>query len=247
MNIVSTLRIKNEEKCILRCLESISQISSHILIFDDHSNDSTEIICKKFRDDKFKNLHYYKSPFDETTDEVRDKNKLLEITLKYATENTWVLAIDGDEELEKKSQDKLPELLNKLSKFKPDPLVFVQFLYLWDRTDQYRADGIYGKFFQPRIWRVPKDRSDLKFVKNTAKMGFHCGSVPYMLPIIPYRNTAIKFLHYGYLEEETRIMKYIYYNLSDPSNTYEDFYRHIINTTGGCKYTPEPIELKDIK
>ena len=47
-NIVGTYRVKNEERFIEKSLESVMDICSEIVIYDDNSTDKTVEICSSF-------------------------------------------------------------------------------------------------------------------------------------------------------------------------------------------------------
>ena len=71
-NIVGTYRVKNEERFIEKSLESVMDICSEIVIYDDNSTDKTVEICSSF--DKVVDIV---TQSNTALNEVRDRNFLL--------------------------------------------------------------------------------------------------------------------------------------------------------------------------
>lgn len=83
-NLSVVLATRNEEQNIARCLESVKDIASEIIIFDEHSTDKTCDIAKKFGAKVFLETHH--DNFHIT------KQKALE-----KAEGEWILQLDADE------------------------------------------------------------------------------------------------------------------------------------------------------
>lgn len=211
MRTIAMMRVKNEAKWIERVIRSVQPLAEHVYLFDDSSTDETPRIAR----DLGATVLY--SPFADLN-ETRDKNHLLATIKQLEPEGTYVIHIDGDEELEAGGQDKIAQLAET---GKYDALAF-KILYLWDRPDQIRVDGIYAGFTRPSFFRL---RHDTEFQTTRFGANFHCGNVPYGHdgPVV-----NVRLLHYGYMERETRLRKYFWYNQHDPGNGFEDYYRHIV-------------------
>ena len=80
--------VKNEEKFLAQCLDSIKDIVDEIIIVDTGSTDSTVEIAKHYTDKVY--FHEWQNNFSEARNH----------SLQYATGN-WILIIDADEKLEK--------------------------------------------------------------------------------------------------------------------------------------------------
>lgn len=236
-NVVSIYRIKNEEQWIEQSIKSILPLSDKVVIFDDHSTDKTEEICKSF--DK---VIWLPSPFDDTLDEVRDKNYLIAKALELC-KPLWVFCIDGDEELEPGGAEKLRPFIDKMIMAKQSPeMVHFKFLYMWDDPNMVRHDGLYAKFISPRLWKVGYEPSKYVF-KHSNRNGFHCGWVPPIIKgTIPYMS-KIHILHWGNFTADIRRRKFVWYNLTDPNNKIEDRYRHIVGAGRGYEYADAEIKL----
>lgn len=210
MSIVGMLRVKNESRWIESVLRSIQPICSEIHILDDHSSDPTAYQCAHM------GAKVYASPFKDLN-ECRDKNYLLDQIRPLKPD--WILAIDGDEELEPTGPDVIRELVK-------DPNAFAyafRILYLWDSPDQIRVDGIYGKFARESLFRLTDDR----FMSTLNGGNFHCGNAPRRLARAAKR-TGVQLLHYGYMHRADRMRKYGWYRAQDPGNRAEDEYRHVV-------------------
>jgi glycosyltransferase involved in cell wall biosynthesis len=214
MKLYGMLRIKNEARWIRRVLESIMPICESVLIFDDHSNDDTWGICKSFE-----KVNLLPSPF-VGLNEARDKDFLISEMEKIADAGDWILAIDGDEELEAGGCEKIAKLADNPGR--NDCFKF-QILYLWDRPNQIRIDRWYADFRRPSLFRL---HPGARFTSG-AGGGFHCGNAAGSRFI---GDCDVKLLHWGYMNREDRIAKYHWYNAPDkqPIPPLEDGYRHMV-------------------
>lgn len=220
MQFFGYLRVKNEARWIERVIRSLQPLCERIFVFDDHSDDGTPEICEGL------GCKVYRSPFTGVN-EARDKNYLLEHVWHEVNPQTrgadsqhWIVSIDGDEELEPNG----PELIRQAIMPGIHALT-LKIVYLWDRPDQIRTDGIYGKFTRGSVFRMCSPFH--AFRATDGKANFHCGSVPKEL-LSQVRACNARLFHYGYLEREDRIRKYAWYNELDKNNRAEDGYRHIV-------------------
>jgi len=212
MKLVGMLRVKNEARWIKRVIESIEPVCASVFVFDDHSDDDTEKICASLP-----NVTFIPSPFIGV-DEGRDKTFLLAEVMKHGAD--WILSIDGDEEV---SPEVLPIIRDMIER--PISSCYAaKILYLWDREDLIRVDGIYQNFWRPRLFKP--SASNLQYVNLYGNM--HCTCAPSDLDIKAIRYPGFELKHWGYIEKEIRIAKYQWYNQQDPNNANEDCYRHMV-------------------
>jgi glycosyltransferase involved in cell wall biosynthesis len=202
------LRVQDEARWIDRVIRAMWQCCDRIVVFDDDSVDNTVAICESM------NATVYRSPF-EGLNEAKDKNFLLEKVEELNPD--WVLHLDGDEELAPGGAERI----RSLTALEFDSYRF-HFLYLWDRPDQIRTDGVYRHYSRGSMFRF---RPGLRFPDTAHGGNFHCGNVP---EPGSQAEADVKILHYGYLHREDRIRKYIKYNKEDPESVPEDRYRHIV-------------------
>ncbi len=220
---VAMLRVKNEARWIGQVLDALRTVTDETHVLDDHSTDDTRAIAQR------KGAHVYASPF-QGLDETRDKNLLFDMIKALHAEDLredtrlWVIGIDGDEELEPGAVEILRDCTD------PRQLAYsFQVLYLWDREDQVRVDGVYGNFRRMSMFRPVSP--ELRFEGTPMHGNLHCKSIPEKL-IASGKEHRLKLLHYGYLERNDRVAKYLRYNELDPGNIAEDQYRHIVQGDG---------------
>lgn len=207
--MIATLRVKNESRWIRESLASLQPLCSEVHVLDDHSDDGTPEICEQL------GATVYRSPF-EGLDEVRDKNYLLDQIAPLHPD--WVIMIDGDEAL---APGGAAQLEREVRKPRVQALS-LRVLYLWDRPDQVRTDGVYARLWRPSVFRYGTER----FAGTTHGGNFHCGNAPSRrVAAIP---SAAALVHYGYMDREDRLRKYEWYNAKDPASKSEDGYRHMV-------------------
>jgi glycosyltransferase involved in cell wall biosynthesis len=87
VSVTAALIVKDEERCIARCLESISEAVDEIIVVDTGSTDQTIQIAQQFSKVK---LYTYK--WNDDYSAARNE------CLKYVTSD-WVISVDADEYL----------------------------------------------------------------------------------------------------------------------------------------------------
>jgi glycosyltransferase involved in cell wall biosynthesis len=209
MNIVGLMRVKNEARWIANAIDSLKPFCDSVLVFDDHSTDGTPEICEK------SGAIVYRSLFDGL-DESRDKNELLGLAADLGA--TWCFFLDGDEIVEPDSA----ETIVRLAGAGPDSYTF-RFVYLWDRPDQMRVDGVYASMWRHSMFRV---KAGQRFARTSYGGNLHCGSAP--IPMGRPVKSDVRIFHLGYMLREDRIRKYEWYNSVDPNNRVEDGYKHMV-------------------
>lgn len=209
------MRIKNESRWIAQVIESILPLCQRVFILDDHSTDNTVEICQRYSQVKV-----WRSPFKDFS-EARDKDWLFDHILA-ACQPEWLLTIDGDEVLEKDGARKLQEFVAA----RPEvDCLSMQILYLWDSENQWRTDGVYGRFWRPSAFK-PYNPT-FRWMRTDAAGDLHCASVPWDFIGKGVRCPA-RIKHYGYIDRDLRLRKYQWYTSFDPNNQSEDCYRHMV-------------------
>jgi glycosyltransferase involved in cell wall biosynthesis len=224
--IVGMMRIKNEARWIRPVLESALKVCERVYVLDDHSTDGSFDICAGFGE----RVRVFSSSF-HSLDEARDKNWMLEV-IRLGTKAEWVLAIDGDELLTDHAQ-----LVATIQSGRAN-CYSMRVLYLWDREDQVRTDGVYGRFWRPSLFRLGAGES---FQSTRNGGNFHCGNVPKEL-LPNSRRCEVRLLHFGYMHASDRRRKFDWYNEVDPNNVIEDQYVHVIQGDQGGP--PANLQLK---
>src|SRR5690348_10448767 len=162
--IIGAMRVKNEQRWIADAVRSILPVCSEVFVLDDHSTDRTAILAQR------EGAFVFGSPFS-TLDEARDKSHLMEvIRSKHGQGSYWVLMIDGDELL---ARSDLEMLRAAAISCRPDgpPSLTLRILYLWDRPDQIRTDGVYANMTRPSLF--DSSRTNMIFRATAAGGSFH--------------------------------------------------------------------------
>ena len=90
--------VKNEEKLLPRCLESVKDYVDEIIIVDTGSTDKTVEIAKRY------NAKIYHHAWENSFSKARN------YSLKYAT-CEWILILDADEEIDREDAHKLKDVI----------------------------------------------------------------------------------------------------------------------------------------
>jgi glycosyltransferase involved in cell wall biosynthesis len=229
-------------------------------------------IAEQHAPDGRRTLHYLHSPFArdvvrplEQTNEIRDKNMLWSY-VKARCRGDVILCLDGDEMLSRRLVHGFPSLITEMLQPEGADMMLFPFVYLWDRDDQRRVDGIYGydadqipRLRFPRLFTIARVLPTTLFQMCFAWVGnwggFHCGSIPQeCFRPGPYKwqdpasgrpplraITMGSIVHFGYLHEHDRRRKFEFYNRIDPNNDLEGGYRHIIGEPN--VHAPGPVQL----
>lgn len=91
VKISACLVVRNEERVIRKCLESIKDVVDEMIVVDDYSTDKTVEICKRYTEKVYLN----------------DSGGYIEPNRTFALEKAtggWILVVDADEELSKSLQ-----------------------------------------------------------------------------------------------------------------------------------------------
>ena len=220
---LAMLRIKNEARWLHSVLSALSPLCRTIFVMDDHSTDTSQSIILSRPD-----TLYFHTPFTGLN-ETRDKCWLLDCVIRTLPPEElnwespyWVLCIDGDEELEPLGAEKVRRAVGD----DPEAMSFYhKILYLWDRPDCVRVDGVYGSFKRPSMFRLIN--TEFKFQSTPWGGNLHCSSIPQEF-LGHAKESDVALLHYGYMLKEDREKKWKWYNEVDPGNQVEDEYRHVI-------------------
>ncbi|MCH4259677.1 MAG: glycosyltransferase [Clostridium tyrobutyricum] len=203
MKLSICMMVKNEEKNLHRCLESLKpileQIDSELVIVDTGSSDNTVEIARQYTDKVY--FHKWNNDF----------SSMRNITIGYA-KGEWILIIDADEKIEDTSEIIL--FLNSIyaNKYKSVDVNIKNITNI--------EDNRYGIISSPRMF----------LNDGTFRYEGRIHNIPiYKKPTVVLN---ITFLHYGYIETDTKLMKKKFLRTSsilieeikkDPKNIYYNY------------------------
>ena len=218
--LAGMLRVKNESRWIARVIESIKPIcNAGIFILDDKSTDDTPRIARECGATVILSS-------EPGINETRDKNFLFKSIMELSNPD-WVLHIDGDEELEPAGREVIKQAIID----RRGEVFALQVMYLWNRENQIRVDGIFGNTWRYSLFCTANTdgifRSTIHGIGTAANL--HCLSVPAdFIPKGGLLNINARLIHYGYIDRDMRMAKWDFYNTVDPDNLLEDRYRHAV-------------------
>lgn len=167
------LIVKNEEKDLPRCLNSIKEIADEIVIVDTGSTDNTIEIAKSF------GAKVIKHPWKDDFSDARNKS------IENATKD-WIVFLDADEEITKEEGKNLKLIINDE---KNDAKFEGYYLRLVNVIDGVEVgDSI--------VFRAFRNRPEYRFKGRMHEQIIT--SVENLKGPQSVGSTAVKILHYGY-------------------------------------------------
>jgi hypothetical protein len=204
--IFATIRARNEEQNIERCIRSVGLLCEAVLVLDDHSRDRTPYIARESGAAVINSLF-------EDRDEGRDRQYLLDLARQGRAD--WIFAIDADEALDPRDV----ETLRRACQYTDADALHLRWMNLWNSEKLIRVDGIYGMGSPPRLWRATPS---LRLVSMSN--GIHTWSERE----VKRAGVDVRLWHWGYIDRDQRLARWRNYNAIDPNNYGEDCYRHIV-------------------
>lgn len=172
------MMVKDEEKNIEQCLESIKSLISNeqveLIIIDTGSTDNTVEICKRYTE----KLYYHE--WNDDFSAMRNK------TISYAA-GEWIMILDGDEVLE--NPEELISVLNKDNLTEYNTITFKE-KNLYDYKE--------NKYTLVSTYRIFKNDGEFNY-KGTVH-----NQPSYKEPIL---NTDIMLKHFGYITNDKDLME----------------------------------------
>lgn len=169
--------VKNEEKNLERCLESIKDIADEIVVVDTGSIDNTIEVAKEYTDKVIS--HKWNNDFSEARN----------ISLENATKK-WILILDADEALPQGEGIKLKTILKQNPQFEAFHLRLVNYISNIDIGDAI-------------VLRVFKNNPKYRFRGRMHEQVIH--SINENGGLNKVGSTDVKIAHYGYDPKEADV------------------------------------------
>lgn len=199
--VVAACRVKNGAHWMERTLTRVSEFADEIVILiDQATTDNTEEICLKFP----KVISLEKEPV-HPYNEAWSRNRVLQMA--FDRNGDWIWCFDADEIPEHRAIERREELTDPED---PSICLWVQpIIQLWNTENTQRVDGLWGNFYQGRMFRVlPGQR-----IENANNL-IHSGSTPFV-PTDRHGFSFFRILHFGNVDASVRGTKYDWYTKTD--------------------------------
>lgn len=199
--VVAACRVKNGSQWMERTLSRVSEFADEIVILvDQATTDNTEEICSRFP----KVVAMEKEPPHEYN-EAWSRNRVL--NMAFARNPDWIYCFDADEVIEQRAVARREELTDPVD---PSIMMWVQpIVQLWNTEHTQRVDGLWGSFYQGRMFRVLPGQK----IENANNL-IHCGSTP-SIPQDRHGFSYFRIIHYGNVDPTIRAGKYEWYTKTD--------------------------------
>lgn len=199
--IVSACRVKNGAPWMDKTLARESEFADEIVILvDQATTDNTEEICRKYP-----KVVLLEREEPHPYDEAASRQRVLDMAASRHPD--WIRCFDHDEIIEEAAIARRDELTDP-----PDPGVnlWIQpIVQLWNDNNTQRVDGLWGNFYQGRMFRNLPNQS----IENAAAK-VHSGSTPFFPPD-SHGFSYLKIAHYGNVDSTYRKQKYDWYTKTD--------------------------------
>jgi len=178
VSLSTCLIIKNEEKYLHRCLSSIKDIASQIIVVDTGSTDKSILIASEFSEQVYS--YKWKDDFSAARNFCLDK-----------ADGDWVLVLDGDEELDGKCLNLLLEKIQvqdidaysiSVNHYSKNPQELLDFpdlqVRLFRNNNKYRYRGIIDEQIMDSIIECdPSARIEMVRDINIIHYGYFEGDI----------------------------------------------------------------------
>ncbi|GLI08705.1 hypothetical protein YDYSG_47370 [Paenibacillus tyrfis] len=166
--------VKDEEKTLRRCLDSVKGLVDEIIVVDTGSTDKTVEIASEFTN------HVY--PFQWINDFAAAKNE----AIRKSTAK-WILVLDADEYVQSDEHQRLREHLQNLNYAEPQGIILPIFNFLGHVKDR--------KFIESTAVRLFTNHPDVYFYRPIHEQ------ITYRHGEIKLTNHYFKIFHTGYTDE----------------------------------------------
>lgn len=152
LRLLALLACRNEMRYLPEYFANVSAQVDGVIALDDGSTDgSADFIAAQAS-----TLELIRLPSQEPHhwDEPRNRRLLIEAAGRHGAD--WVLALDADERIERGFRPRA-EVVIAEGEASGTMAYAIRFRELWDAPDQYRADGMWDRKVQARLFQIRPD------------------------------------------------------------------------------------------
>lgn len=229
VRLLALLAVRDQAAYLPGYVANVGVQVDGIIALDDGSSDGSA----EFLEGRAEVLEVLRGPRDRPRwDEMGNHQALVRAGLRHGAE--WLLSLDADERVEREFRARAERVIRRGALFGLSAYA-LRFRELWDDPDQYRADGIWGRKAQARMFRA---RPDHQF-DTRALHGFKAPLQARARGRYPLADLNI--YHLGMLRPEDRLARRRRYELLDPNAEWQPGVGYAYLTDGtGLRLRPIP-------
>ncbi|MCC7243723.1 MAG: glycosyltransferase family 2 protein [Acidobacteria bacterium] len=221
--VVSLLTFRNERRYLKDYLANVTPQLDGIVALDDGSADgSAELLAGH---PAVLEVLRIAPRVPHRWNGVGHRRLLVDAAARHGAE--WALALDADERIERGFRDRAERLIEDAG---PEgPMAYaVTLRELWDRPDQYRVDGVWGRKAVARFFRI---RPDHDF--GTGALHGHWAPENSRGPGGPYVRADLTIYHLKMIAAADRERRMRRYTALDPDRRWQKIgYGYLVDATG---------------
>ena len=201
--VVAACRVKDGARYLPRVLERISTFADEIVVsVSKLTTDNTKEICGQFP-----KVVLVGDDVDDVKGYAEADSRNLVLDMAYSRHPDWIWLFDHDEMPATTINTEIERLTNPEN---PETMLWTfPIIQLWNDDNTRRVDGLWGKFWQGRMFRaLPGLR-----IEGTGSL-IHVGSHP-SFAAEHWGTSLVKILHYGNVDPAERAKKYERYTKID--------------------------------
>ena len=155
-------------------------------------------------------------------------NRLFSVIAAANLKADWILTLDSDEDIDYriKNKEDLKKIIFKAEESDTNIISFA-LRELWEKRDEYRSDGKWGRKRRPRLIKNLFKKNNL-LIKPSLHKRLHDTPNYYNVKLKTY-NSIYEIYHYGCFTKELREKRVEKYRKQDPSCLFQNDYNYMID------------------
>ncbi len=205
VRLLAVLPVRDEIDELPGCLESLAAHTDGVVALDDGSTDGSAEWLAARREV----LELIRIPADRPRwDEPRNRRLLVEAACRHGAE--WIIALDADERLELHFRERAERVIARGRRLRFDAYA-VRIRELWDDSETYRADGVWGRKAGSRLFRARRDHDH-----DARELHGYKGPLQTLRRLGAFPRADLEIHHRGMLRAADRLARRERYEGLDP-------------------------------